>query len=59
MNQLKGVFKIKDGKLKDLAIAVHMLEKRVGGMTTYTAIRRELNKQADALVNKALDTDIH
>ena len=59
VNQLKGVFKIKDGKLKDLAIAVHMLEKRVGGMTTYTAIRRELNKQADALVNKALDTDIH
>lgn len=55
VNQLKGLYKIKDNKLKGLVIAVHMLEKKIGGTTTYTAIPRALNKRADTLVNQALD----
>ena len=35
---------------------VRTLEQEVGGTITYTAVRRELNRRADFLVNDALDT---
>ena len=55
VNQMKGLFKIKDAKLQELSLEARTLEKEVGGIITYQAIPREQNKEADFLVNKALD----
>ena len=53
VHQLKGEWKIKQDHLKPLAGEVHRLE--AGLSITYTAIPREQNIRADALVNRALD----
>lgn len=53
VHQLKGEWKIKQDHLKPLAGEVHRLE--AGLLITYTAIPREQNIRADALVNRALD----
>lgn len=58
VNQLKGLFKIKDAKLQMLAAQVHTLEQNLGGKVIYTAVRRELNKRADFFVNQALDASL-
>lgn len=55
VNQLNGLFKVKDGKLRNLLVQVRMLEQEISGDVIYTAIPREQNSQADALVNEALD----
>ncbi|HUS60473.1 MAG TPA: ribonuclease HI family protein [Nevskiaceae bacterium] len=55
VNQLSGVFKIKNKNLRDLVIKVRKLEQAVGGNTAYHYWSREKNKQADFLVNQALD----
>lgn len=57
VNQLNGVFKIKQQHLRELLFAVRGLEQEVGGEITYTAVRRELNTRADFFVNQALDND--
>jgi len=53
VHQIKGDWKIKEAHLKQLVDQVHRLEKDLAA--TYTAIPREKNFQADALVNQALD----
>jgi ribonuclease HI len=55
VNQLVGLFKIKEAHLQGLAQEVHALEKQIGKPVTYTAVRREFNKRADFMVNQALD----
>lgn len=55
VQQLNGVYKIKDGRLRELLFAIKSLEQEIGGVITYTHIPREENSRADALVNKALD----
>ena len=54
VNQLNGLFKIKDGKLRVLIVKVRGLEQQIGGKIFYNLISRQQNKIADALVNKAL-----
>ncbi|MCX6791593.1 MAG: ribonuclease HI family protein [Candidatus Gottesmanbacteria bacterium] len=56
VNQLNGLFKIKDPTLRQLNTAIRILEQEVGGVTHYTAVPREQNRRADFLVNQALDT---
>jgi len=56
VNQLNGIFKIKDSKLRELAFSVRQREQEIGGVITYTAVRREQNSRADFFVNQALDT---
>ncbi|MCX6793948.1 MAG: reverse transcriptase-like protein, partial [Candidatus Gottesmanbacteria bacterium] len=56
VNQLNGLFKIKDAKLRLLATDIRILEQEVGGSIHYTAVPREQNQRADFLVNQALDT---
>lgn len=56
VNQLNGVFKIKDARLRNLMLSVRILEQQAGGVITYTAVRREQNTRADYFVNKALDS---
>jgi ribonuclease HI len=55
VNQLNGLFKIKDMRLRSLATSVRILEQEVGGVVTYTSVPREQNKRADFMVNQALD----
>lgn len=55
VNQLNGVFKIKEPHLRNLMLMVRQLEQEVIGTITYGVVRREFNKRADYFVNKALD----
>ncbi len=56
VNQLNGLFKVKNGELRNLLVSVRQLEQELGGNISYSLIPREKNWQADALVNKALDS---
>ena len=55
VNQLNGVFKIKDARLRELLATARILEQEIGGTIQYNSIPREQNTRADAFVNKALD----
>lgn len=55
VNQINGIFKVKDPDLRNLLLKVRQLEQETGGVVTYSFIPRELNARADFLVNKALD----
>ncbi|MBI5620072.1 ribonuclease HI family protein [Candidatus Gottesmanbacteria bacterium] len=57
VNQLNGLFKVKDVKLRELLAHIWILEQEVGGVVHYTSIPREHNRRADFLVNKALDNN--
>lgn len=58
VNQLNGLFKIKDAILRSLLVKVRLLEQEAGGNISYAYIPREKNWQADALVNQALDSSL-
>lgn len=55
VNQLNGVYKIKESHLRELVLHVHMLETEVGVPVSYAAVPREQNRAADFFVNQALD----
>ena len=55
VNQLNGLFKVKEIKMRNLVIKVRQLEREIGGNVSYQAIPREKNSLADGLVNQALD----
>ncbi|MBI3577746.1 ribonuclease HI family protein [Candidatus Gottesmanbacteria bacterium] len=55
VNQLNGLFKVKDAKLRELLSQIQILEQEAGGVITYTSVPREKNQRADFLVNQALD----
>lgn len=55
VNQLNGIFKIKDAKLRELFMKIKILENELGSVITYTSVPREQNRRADFLVNRALD----
>jgi ribonuclease HI/probable phosphoglycerate mutase len=55
VNQLKGKFKIKERKLRELAGEVKRLEREVGMEGDYVYIPRKENHLADKLVNQVLD----
>jgi ribonuclease HI len=54
VEQLKGNWKIKEPALKEQAAKVRELLKDFGAVT-FTHVPREENKEADRLVNEALD----
>ena len=54
INQLTGVYKVKDYKLKKLCLEVKKLEKSVQSVK-YTHVKREENIDADRLANEILD----
>jgi len=56
VNQLNGLFRVKDANLRSLLVRIRELEQEVGGNIYYTQIPREKNWQADRLVNQALDS---
>jgi ribonuclease HI len=55
VNQLNGIYKVKESHLRELLMSVRSLEAEVGGIITYRAVPREQNKRADFFVNQALD----
>lgn len=56
VNQLKGIYKVKDMRLRELLMAIRMLEQEIGGIIVYTHVPREENREADKMVNEALDS---
>lgn len=56
--QMSGRWKIKNENLRNLYFTIKDLENKLGAQVTYKHVYREKNKEADALVNKALDDEI-
>jgi len=57
VNQLNGLFKVKEIKMRNLIIKVRQLEREAGGNVSYQTIPREKNSLADSLVNRAIDKE--
>jgi ribonuclease HI len=55
VKQMQGIYKIKQPQLQELAAKVIALLKKFESYS-FVHVRREFNKEADALVNQALDT---
>lgn len=61
VNQLNGLFKVKEPRLRELLVKIRTLEQEITNRYPLTAIRyesvpRAQNAEADALVNETLDT---
>lgn len=56
VKQLTNIYRVKDATLKTLFDQVKILEKNFV-VVKYTHIRREFNKEADAIVNQVLDSN--
>lgn len=60
VKQIKGEYRVKDTNLKSLFSQVSSYCARLetkGNQLQFTAVRRELNKEADRLANVALDEE--
>jgi ribonuclease HI len=57
VKQLTNQYKVKNENIKTLWAKVKELEFKIGNVS-YHHIRREKNKEADALVNKVLDSTL-
>lgn len=55
VKQLTGEYKVKDPNLKVIYFKVKQLIFELGNRSAFTSVKREKNREADALVNKALD----
>jgi len=51
VNQVKGFFKVKNGKIKEYILKIRSLEQEINLPIFYHQIPREKNKEADRLVN--------
>lgn len=58
VSQMNGKWKIKNERLRELLYSAKQTEKKLGILITFTAIPREQNKEADRMVNLALDNQI-
>ena len=54
VNQVKGLYKVKNADIKPLHSHVKMLEMEIGMVIRYTHVLRDKNAEADALVKEAL-----
>lgn len=54
VNQVRGLFKIKNAKIREYILQIRMLESEIGVPISYKDIPREDNVVADALVNNKL-----
>jgi ribonuclease HI len=55
VNQLNGLFRVKENHLRELIFRVRELEQAVEGNISYHYVPRSENKIADGLVNASLD----
>ena len=56
VNQLSGLYKTKDNRLREAVLRIRMLENGLGKIY-YQHISREKNQEADRLVNEVLNTE--
>ena len=54
VNQLNGIFKVKNGGIRELVMKVKILEQEINVPITYKYIPREQNTLADSLVKEQL-----
>ena len=52
INQVKGLFKVKNGKIKEYMLTIRGLEQEINLPITYSYVPREQNVEADRLVNE-------
>lgn len=57
VSQLSGLYKVKNAQIRELVFKVRTLENSFAAIT-YQHIPREQNKEADKLVNAALDAKL-
>lgn len=55
IKQARGEYKVKNSDLAKRFLELKNLETKLGGRVTYRHVKREHNKHADALANKAMD----
>lgn len=55
VNQLNGVFKIKNSNLRELILKIKTFENQLTADIFYNHILRDKNQEADKIVNDALD----
>lgn len=51
VNQVNGLFKVKNGKIKEYILKIRSLEQEINLPITYQYVPREQNQEADRLVN--------
>jgi len=56
--QLSGRWKVKSESIRSLYYSIKELEQKLKSETSYSHVYREQNKEADRLVNEALDKEI-
>lgn len=56
VNQLNGLFKVKNADIREFIIKIRVLEREINTPIVYNHIPREKNSLADSLVKKALFT---
>ena len=54
VQQMRGIYKVKNEGLKPLYGRARLLAHQIGRVT-FEHVRRELNKEADRLANQAMD----
>ena len=59
VEQLNQRYKVKNEGLKPLFWQIRDLMMKLGGRITFSSIPREQNKEADRLVNKAIDNHLN
>ncbi len=57
-SQVVGIYRVKNEKIRELLFVIRQKEAELGIPVSYAHIRREFNKNADRLVNKALDAEL-
>lgn len=58
VEQLSGTWRVKSENIRELFITIKNIERKFSSQITYTHVRREKNKEADRMVNLALDKKI-
>lgn len=59
VNQLMGLYKIKNSKIREKVFLIKIKEKEINKKIYYYFIPREKNLQADRLVNETMDKALH
>jgi ribonuclease HI len=58
-SQLNGLYKIKNSAIREFVFEIRKKEMQLNIPISYTHIPREQNKQADFMVNQALDNELN
>lgn len=58
VKQLNGVYRVKDENLKQMFLTIKTVIKESGFEVSFKHVRREMNKEADRLVNVELDKQL-